>query len=38
MFLKRQRIFFYGLVNIIENRMNNPDPTVKYVSEAVRKD
>ncbi|ROT37819.1 cytochrome P450 [Sodiomyces alkalinus F11] len=30
MFLKRQRTFFYGLVDIIEGRMNNPDPTVKY--------
>ncbi|RYP10558.1 hypothetical protein DL765_008062 [Monosporascus sp. GIB2] len=30
LFLKRQRTFFYGLVAIIEDRMNNPDPLTKY--------
>ncbi|KAI4865980.1 cytochrome P450 [Hypoxylon rubiginosum] len=29
-FLKRQRTFYYGLVAIIEDRMNYPDPTKKY--------
>ncbi|KAI1657940.1 cytochrome P450 [Daldinia decipiens] len=30
LFLKRQRTFFYGLVAIIEERMNNPNPQKKY--------
>lgn len=32
MFLTRQRVFFHGLVAIIEQRLSNPDSANKYVS------
>lgn len=36
MFLSRQRVFFYGLVDIIENRMRNSNRGEKFVSHAER--